>query len=62
MAEWLVPEVTTGKKVGRLSAAGKGGKVSLGPFCPNTVEARERSTRPTNTLLFHLLKMMHTKG
>ena len=64
MAEWLVPEVTTGKKVGGLSAAGKGGKVSLGPFCPNTVEARDRSTvPPENTApILHLWDNTHFLG
>lgn len=43
MAEWLVQKVTTE----RLENGGwKRGEVSLCPFCPSTVEAKDRSTVP----------------
>ena len=45
MAEWLIPKVATGKKVGGWLEGGwkleQG--ASLGLFCPNTVEAKDRS-------------------
>ena len=42
MAEWLVPEVTTGKKVGGLSAAGKGGC----PWVPSVQTLLKQETDP----------------
>lgn len=48
MAVKMIPKTVAGKEVGGWWEAEEG--AHLGLFCPNTIEARDRSTGPLGTM------------